>query len=176
MGWSSNRRGDSRCRLWGGLAIEPRVRDLEIFTQTVMLRGQVETWRRLTDFFNDAEQFVPIHDVRVLNYYGDDPVGLEPHDYGAVQRDSIILVSEINPGAADPEPPPTSPRTDLHIPKVPTRVLFYTDHLAINADVHLAPSVSIRALVAPRANEFIPITNVSVAPLLTEAIKPFRRD
>jgi hypothetical protein len=133
---------------------------VEVFTQTVLLHGVVETARRLTDLANETEPYLALNDIETYPYVGDTMIGLERHRRGLVNKDAIVLLAERD--AAAPEAPAVA---EMRVDRVPHRILVYTNHFAINADIHMPAEADMEAFLTVSPGQFVPVTNATAMPM-----------
>lgn len=156
------------CRPMG---INVRRLAIEVFCETVLLHGVVESGRRLTDLANEREPFLAINDIETYPYAGDTMIGLQRHRRGLVNKDSIVLLAERD--AAAPE---ASGVAEMRIAKIHHRILVYTNQFAVNADIHLPVGADLEAFLEGSQGQFVPLTNATATPM--EPVTPltsFRR-
>jgi hypothetical protein len=132
---------------------------IEVFGQTVLLHGVVESGRRLTDLANEGEPYLAMNDIETYPYVGDTMIGLQRQSRGFVNKDSMVLLAERDATA------PASGVAEMRIAKIPHRILVYTNHFVINADIHVPPGADIEAFLTVSPGQFVPVTNATAMPM-----------
>jgi hypothetical protein len=146
---------------------------IEVFGQTLLLHGVIESVRRLSDLVNEEDPYLAMTEIQTYPYMGDTMIGLDQQSQGLVNKDMILLVAETD--AAALETPGVI--VDFSVAKTPHRILIYTNHFAINADIHLAEGAELEQFLATSQGKFVAVTNATVMP--TEPgtqLTSFRRD
>jgi hypothetical protein len=145
---------------------------VEVFGQTMLMHGIVESPRRLTDLVNEPSPYIGLSEVSTYPYVADTMVGLERQQQGLINKASIVMLAEIEADAA----PAPSGASELRIAKAAHRILVYTNQFAVNADIHLTPGVEMSNFLSISAGRFVPVTNATVLPVETRTqLTGFRR-
>lgn len=148
---------------------------VEVFGQTMLMHGMVESVRRLTDLVNEPSPYLSVAEVSTYPYAADTVLGLEKHQQGLVNKASIVLMAEMESATARPLTPAAE---EMRVTKSAHRILVYTNHFAVNADFHLTAGVEMTNFLAISPGRFIPVTNATVLPVqsgtqLTGFRRPF---
>jgi len=53
---------------------------------------------------------------------------------------------------------------EMRIAKIPHRILVYTNHFAVNAEIHLPASADMEAFLTVSPGQFVPVTNATAMP------------
>jgi len=145
---------------------------IEVFCETVLLHGLVESVRRLTDLVNEGQPYLAMNDIETYPYSDEAMIGLERHHRGLVNKDSIVLIAERYPAA-----PGATGVTEMRIPKLPHRILVYTNHFAVNAYIHVPSDADMESFLEVSQGQFLPLTNATAMPMLPGTkLTSFRRD
>jgi hypothetical protein len=154
------------------MALNLRRYSIEVFGQTMLLHGVIGSVRRLSDLVNEDDPYLGMSEIQTYPYIGDTMIGLDQQSRGLVNKEMILMVAET--GATAQETPGA---VEMSVAKVPQRILVYTNHFAINADIHLAPGAELEHFLVGAARKFVAVTNATVMP--TEQgtqLTSFRRD
>ena len=141
------------------MALNVRRFSVELFGQTMLLHGSVLSARRLSDQVNESDPYLVMTEIQSYPYMDSAPMGLDQHARGLVNKDMIVMLAEAESGAPEG---PVAP--EMSVAKVPHRILVYSDHFAINADIHLAEGAELEQFVAVSQGRFVAVTNASVTP------------
>lgn len=147
---------------------------VEVFCRTMLMRGLVESHRRLTDLVNQLDPYLGMIEVYTHPYSVSTVPALESHRQGIISKTSIVMVAELDPTATRATPD----ASEMRIPKMPYRILAFTDDFAINADIHLTEGASMATFLTMSQSQFVPVTNATVHPTqpgtqLTSFERPF---
>jgi hypothetical protein len=141
------------------MALTVRRFEVEVFSQTMLLHGVIESFRRLSDLANEAEPYLQMSEIQWYPYRGDTILGSERLQHGLVSKDMIVLLAE--PDTAAQEPPQGG---DVSVVKVPHPVLVYTNHFTIDAEIHLAEGAVLEQFLAASPGKFMAVTNAKATP------------
>jgi hypothetical protein len=134
---------------------------VEVFGQTMLMHGMVESQRRLTDHVNESTPYLGLAEVSTYPYVADTILGLERQQQGVINKASIVMLAEIEDQAA----PAPALASEMRVAKAAHRILVYTNQFAINADIHLSPEVEMVSFLSVSSGRFVPVTNATVLPL-----------
>jgi hypothetical protein len=135
---------------------------IEVFGQTMLMHGMVESPRRLTDHVNEPTPYLDLAEVSTYPYAADTILGLERQEQGLINKASIVMLAEIEDQGALP---PTASAAEMRVAKAAHRILVYSNQFAINADIHLTPGVEMSNFLSVSQGRFVPVTNATVLPL-----------
>jgi len=141
------------------MAINVRRFSVELFGKTMLLHGTILSARRLSDQVNESDAYLVMTEIQSYPYMHEAPLGLDQHARGLVNKDMIVMLAEVGAAAAEV---PMAP--EMSVSKVPHRVLVYTEHFAIHADIHLAEGAELEQFVAASQGRFVAATNATVTP------------
>jgi hypothetical protein len=134
---------------------------VEVFGQTMLMHGMLESPRRLTDHVNEATPYLGLTEVSTYPYVADTIIGLERQQRGLINKASIVMLAEVEDQGA----PAPAPASEMRVAKAAHRILVYTNQFAINADIHLTPEVEMSNFLSVSSGRFVPVTNATVLPL-----------
>jgi hypothetical protein len=137
---------------------------VEVFCRTMLMRGLVESHRRLTDLVNQADPYLGVIEVYTHPYSLSTVPALESHQQGIISKTSIVMVAELELATTTLATPV---ETGMRIPKMPHRILAFTDDFAINADIHLTEGADMATFLTMSHSQFVPVTNATVHPTQT---------
>ena len=135
------------------MALTVRRFEVEVFSQTMLLHGVIESFRRLSDLANEAEPYLQMSEIQWYPYRGDTVLGTERQEHGLVSKDMIVMLAE--PDTAAQEPPQGG---DV------SKILVYTNHFTIDAEIHLAEGAVLEQFLAASPGKFMAVTNASATP------------
>jgi hypothetical protein len=158
------------------MSLDMRRFPVEVFCRTMLMRGQVESHRRLTDLVNQVEPYLEMTEVRGYPYTATAVAALESHKQGLIHKASIVLVAELEPAGTTAAAMPDV--SEMRIPKVPHRIVAITDSFAIDADIHLTEGADMATFLTMSQSKFLPVTRATVHPTqpgtqLTSFERPF---
>jgi len=143
------------------MALNVRRFPVEVFTESMLLHGYLETARRLTDLANEGEPYITLHEIETYPYSGTLPATLSRHDRGLVNRDAIVLLAERDMGGPD-----VTGIEGMQIIKVAHRILVHTNFFAISADIHVPVSADIEDFLKASPGQFVPVTDANATPIV----------
>ena len=156
------------------MGMEVRRFAVEVFGQTMLMHGHVRSARRLTDHVNEPDPYLELAEVSTFPYAADTILGIEKQEQGLVNKASIVMLSEIEGDAVRPQNPAAA---EFRVPKTAHRILVYTNHFAVNADLHLTAAVDMTNFPVRSQGRFVPVTNATVLPVQSGTqLTGFRRD
>lgn len=132
---------------------------IEIFGLEMVMHGWIETRRRLTDLANDSEAFFLMSDVESYPYPGDSLVGLGRRRHGIVNKDSVLMLTELETDV------PSVSSQYLRVAKTRTRILAYIDGFALEADIHMPEGAEVEQFLVLTRGRFVPVTDATATPL-----------
>jgi len=143
------------------MGLDVRQFAVEVFCRTMLMHGLVESHLRLTDLINQVDPYLEMTKVYTHPYAASAVPALESHQQGIVNKASIVMVAEVEPSATTRATPAAS---EMRIPKVPNRILAFTDDFAINADIHLTEGANMATFLTMSQSQFVPVTSAIVQP------------
>ena len=148
---------------------------VEVFGRTMLMRGQVESTRRLTDLANQPDPYLWMSDVSTYPYSARTVAPLDRHQKGIVSKSSIVMLAELEPPSTEPG---SAALSEMRIPKVPHRILAHTDEFALSADIHLTEGADMATFLTMSQGQFVPVTSAILRPAdplsqLTSFERPF---
>ena len=157
------------------MGVDMRRFAVEVFCRTMLMRGQIESHRRLTDLINEPDLYLSLTEVSSHPYTASTAPALESHRQGIINKTSIVLVAELKLPATTPT---TGVESEMRVAKMPHRILAFTDDFAINADLHLTEGANLATFLTMSHTQFVPLTNATVQPTyagtqLTTFERPF---
>jgi hypothetical protein len=156
------------------MALEMRRFAAEVFGRTMLIRGQVDSTRRLTDLVNEGDPYLRLSEVSTYPYAARKAPALDRHQRGLVSKNSIVMLAELEPVAV----PGATASSGMRIPKKPHRILAYIDDFVLSADIHLTEGADMATFLTMSQGQFVPMTNATVGPTdpdsgLTNFERPF---
>jgi len=157
------------------MGVDMRQFAVEVFCRTMLMRGQIESHRRLTDLINEPDLYLSLTEVSSHPYTASTAPALESHRQGIINKTSIVLVAELKLPATTPT---TGVESEMRVAKMPHRILAFTDDFAINADIHLTEGADMATFLTMSQSKFLPVTRATVHPTqpgtqLTSFERPF---
>ena len=141
------------------MSINVRRFSVELFGKTMLLHGTILSARRLSDQVNESDPYLVMTEIQSYPYMHEAPLGLDQHARGLVNKDMIVMLAEVDSGSPGE---PIAP--EMSVSKVPHRILVYSEHFAISADIHLAEGAELEQFLAVSQGRFVAVTNASVTP------------
>jgi hypothetical protein len=141
------------------MALTVRRFEVEVFSQTMLLHGVVESFRRLSDLANETEPYIQMSEIEWYPYLTSTVTGSDRQAHGLVSKDMIVLLAE--PDTAAPEPLPGG---DISVVKVPHKILVYTNQFTIDAEIHLAEGAVLEQFLSSSPGKFMTVTNAHATP------------
>src|SRR5258708_37535511 len=141
------------------MAINVRRFSVELFGKTMLLHGSVLSARRLADQVNESDPYLVMTGIQSYPYMNEAPMGLDQHARGLVNKDMIVMVAEVESAGVEGSVAP-----EMSVSKVPHRILVYSEHFAISADIHLAEGADLEQFLAVSQGRFVAVTNATVTP------------
>lgn len=143
------------------MALDMRRFAVEVFCRTMLMRGLVESHRRLTDLINETATYLGMTEVNTYPYAASTVATLESHQQGIISKTAIVMLAELEQAVTTPAGPVAS---EMRIPKAPHRILAFTDDFAISADIHLAEGANMATFLTMSHSQFVPVTRATVHP------------
>lgn len=140
--------------------LEMKQYPLEILCPGVRIRGWVTTQRRVSDYLNETETWMPMAGLELYPIPAPDGATPEHQPRGMVRRSSIEVLYELT----NYDPTERAKELGMHVVKTPRRVLVHTPNFAIEGDLHIAPQTDVDNTLTLYRSAFIPLTRATARP------------
>jgi uncharacterized protein DUF6812 len=145
---------------------------IEIYTASLVISGayDLSIYRRVSDAINgEQRQYIPLRDGTIAPLERAQQVQRVP--YLLVARDEVLLVTTI----AEAPPPDGYPRDEQVRGVAAITAMFFTPAFVVRATFHKRPDLTLPETLERITDEFVPLRNIQVFPLLA-AFPPLNRD
>jgi hypothetical protein len=133
---------------------------IEILCPGVRIRGWVTTQRRVSDYLNEADTWMPMAGLEMFPLPAAEGAVAEHQPRGLVRRSSIEVLYELTADDATER----AKQLGMHVLKTPRKVLVHTPSFAIEGDLHIAPHTDVENTLTLYRSAFIPLTRATARP------------
>ena len=145
---------------------------VEIYTTSLVIAGAYDLaiYRRVSDAVNgEQRRFLPLRDATIAPFERAQQVQRVPSLL--VDRGDALLIATL----AEATPPPDYPRDEQLRGVVPVTAMLFTEAFVVRATMHTRPDLSLPEALERITDEFVPLRNVQIFPLLG-GLAPITRD
>lgn len=145
---------------------------IEIYTDSLVIAGayDLSIYRRVSDAINgEQRRYVPLRDATIAPLERAQQVQRVPHLL--VDRNEALLVATVEEARA----PDTYPREEQVRGVVPVAAMFFTSAFVVRATFHKRPDLTLQDALERLTDDFVPLRNVQMFPLLA-GFPPLSRD
>lgn len=146
---------------------------IEIYTSSLVVAGSYELaiYRRVSDAINgEQRRYVPLSDASIAPLERVQQAQLVPHLL--VDRQDAVLVATVE----EAEPPPSYPRDEQMRGVVPVAAMLFTEAFVVRGTFHKRPDLTLPEMLERVTDDFVPLSNVQIFPLLggsPTVVRPF---
>lgn len=136
---------------------------IEIYTATLVIAGayDLSIYRRVSDAINgEQRRFLPLRDATIAPFERIQQVQTVPNLL--VDRDDALLVATVS----EATPPADYPRDEQLRGVVPITAMLFTKAFVVRATMHKRPDLALPEALERITDEFVPLSNVQIFPLL----------
>lgn len=136
---------------------------IEIYTATLVIAGayDLSIYRRVSDAINgEQRRFLPLRDATIAPFERIQQVQTVPNLL--VDRDDALLVATVS----EATPPADYPRDEQMRGVVPITAMLFTKAFVVRATMHKRPDLALPEALERITDEFVPLSNVQIFPLL----------
>ncbi|MFN8566294.1 MAG: hypothetical protein U0Z44_01975 [Kouleothrix sp.] len=145
---------------------------IEIYTNSLIIAGAYDLaiYRRVSDAVNgEQRRFLPLRDASIAPLERAQQVQRVPSLL--VDRNDALLIATL----AEATPPADYPRDEQLRGVVPITVMLFTEAFVVRATMHKRPDLTLPEALERITDEFVPLRNVQIFPLLG-GFTPIARD
>jgi len=145
---------------------------IEIYTASLLIAGAYDLtiYRRASDAINgEQRRYIPLRDATIAPLERPQQVQRVPHLLA--DRGEALLVATI----AEAAPPDDYPREEQLRGVVPVTTMLFTSAFVVRATMHTRPNMPLAEALERINDDFVPLRNVQVFPLLG-GFPPLTRD
>ncbi|HNP87422.1 MAG TPA: hypothetical protein PKK78_14840 [Kouleothrix sp.] len=136
---------------------------IEIYTATLVIAGayDLSIYRRVSDAINgEQRRFLPLRDATIAPFERIQQVQTVPNLL--VDRGDALLVATVS----EATPPADYPRDEQLRGVVPITAMLFTKAFVVRATMHKRPDLALPEALERITDEFVPLSNVQIFPLL----------
>ncbi len=136
---------------------------IEIYTATLVIAGayDLSIYRRVSDAINgEQRRFLPLRDATIAPFERIQQVQTVPNLL--VDRGDALLVATVS----EATPPADYPRDEQMRGVVPITAMLFTKAFVVRATMHKRPDLALPEALERITDEFVPLSNVQIFPLL----------
>lgn len=136
---------------------------IEIYTTSLVIAGSYDLaiYRRVSDAINGEQyRYMTLRDATIAPLERTQQAQRVPHLL--VDRSEALLVTTLHEAA----PPPDYPREEQLRGVVPVAAMFFTTAFVVRGTFHKRPNLSLLETLERFTEDFMPLRNVQVFPLL----------
>jgi len=144
----------------------------EIYTASLVIAGAYDLtiYRRVSDAVNgEQRRYIPLRDATIAPLERTQQAQRVPHLL--VDRGEALLVATLQ----EAEPPGDYARDEQVRGVVPIVAMFFTTAFVVRATFHKRPDLTLPEALERLTDEFVPLRNIQVFPLLS-GFPPLTRD
>lgn len=145
---------------------------IELYTSSLIISGAYDLpiYRRISDAINgEQRRYIPLRDAMIAPLERAHQAQHVPHLL--VDRGEVLLVVTLE----EAQPPENYPREEQIRDVVPVAAMFFTAPFVVRATFHKRPDLSLTETLERITDDFVPLSNIHVFPLLS-AFPPLTRD
>jgi hypothetical protein len=145
---------------------------IEIYTTTLAISGAYDLpiYRRVSDAINgEQRRYIPLRDATIAPLERTQQVQRVP--LLLADRSEALLVATL----AEATPPPDYPREEQLRGVVPVTAMLFTQAFVVRGTMHKRPDLSLTEALERITDDFVPLNNVQIFPLLA-GFAPVARD
>ena len=145
---------------------------IEVYTSSLVIAGAYDLtiYRRVSDAINgEQRRYIPLRDATIAPLERAQQVQHVPHLL--VDRHEALLVATLQEAA----PPPEYAREEQVRGVVPVVAMLFTAAFVVRATFHKRPDLSLSEALERFNDDFVPLRNIQVFPLLS-SFPPLQRD
>ena len=136
---------------------------IEIYTATLVIAGayDLSIYRRVSDAINgEQRRFLPLRDATIAPFERIQQVQTVPNLL--VDRGDALLLATVS----EATPPADYPRDEQLRGVVPITAMLFTKAFVVRATMHKRPDLALPEALERITDEFVPLSNVQIFPLL----------
>ncbi len=145
---------------------------IEIYTASLLIAGAYDLtiYRRVSDAVNgEQRRFLPLRDATIAPFARAQQVQRVPSLL--VDRSDALLIATVAEAAA----PEGYPRDEQLRGVVPVTAMLFTEAFVVRGTMHKRPDLTLPEALERITDDFVPLSNVQIFPLLG-GIAPIARD
>jgi hypothetical protein len=145
---------------------------IEIYTASLLIAGAYDLtiYRRVSDAVNgEQRRFLPLRDATIAPFARAQQVQRVPSLL--VDRGDALLIATVAEAAA----PEGYPRDEQLRGVVPVTAMLFTEAFVVRGTMHKRPDLTLPEALERITDDFVPLSNVQIFPLLG-GIAPITRD
>ena len=145
---------------------------IEIYTTSLVIAGSYDLaiYRRVSDAINgEQRRYLPLRDATIAPLERAQQLQRVPQLL--VDRGEALLVATLH----EAPPPPDYPREEVVRGVTPIAAMFFTTAFVVRATFHKRPDLTLAEALERFTDDFVPLRNVQVFPLLS-SFPPLTRD
>jgi hypothetical protein len=145
---------------------------IEIYTASLVIAGAYDLtiYRRVSDAINgEQRRYIPLRDATIAPLERTQQAQRVPHLL--IDRGEALLVATLE----EAEPPSDYARDEQVRGVVPILAMFFTTAFVVRATFHKRPDLTLPEALERLTDEFVPLRNIQVFPLLS-GFPPLTRD
>jgi hypothetical protein len=136
---------------------------IEIYTSSLVISGAYDLtiYRRVSDAINgEQRRYIPLRDAAIAPL--ERPQQAQRVPSLLADRGEAILVATL----AEARPPADYPRDEQMRGVVPVTAMLFTSAFVVRATMHKRPDLSLPEAIERITDDFVPLRNVQIFPLL----------